>query len=114
MLNDHEMLNWILRIIGSVIGAITSLIMIAPEGTRNAFYRFFVSFIMGIIFAPMVAGLPMFGWLEGATYEHYLARGAAASFPIWFILEGFARVLSSTEWMEKLATEVLRLKKGDN
>lgn len=106
---DSSTLHLIVRVLGAFIGVIASLIMVAPKGTRAAFYRVLIGVSMGTIFAPVVGDIPMLGWLQGPELEHVMARAAFAGFTVWFCLEGVARVLSSTEWLERLAREILRL-----
>lgn len=101
---------WLVRALGALAGVIASLIMVAPVGTKNAFYRVWVGVTMGVIFAPIVHQIPGLGWLAGMTVEHVMARAAFVS---WSLLEFIARMLSSTDWLVKLAQEILRLKAGN-
>jgi len=109
MLTDDDTNKLIYRAFGALIGVMASMVMIAPEGTRNALYRVVVSVICGTIFAPVAGNI--FGFLDGPEWELVLARGTATGFSVWFILEAFAR-LFSTNWIDRLIVERLRLK-GD-
>ena len=115
MLNDEALSTYALRIIGTFIGVLASVIMVAPEHTRAALGRVVVGVSMGFIFAPTVPlwgalGFHPFGFLAGSENEMILARSAASGFTIWFILELLARLLSSTDWLEKLARSIIEAK----
>lgn len=112
MFDDESSAKYALRFLGTLIGVLASLIIVAPEHTKAALSRVVVSISMGFIFAPTVPfwslfGFVPFGFLEGQDSEMILARAAACGFCIWFILEFVARMLSSTEWMVKLAQGIL-------
>lgn len=112
MENWQDAWHWLVRGIGALIGVIASLIIVAPAGTKNAMYRAWVGVSMGVIFAPVVPQLPWMAWLAGISVEHILARAAFAGFATWFALEFIARMLSSTDWLVRLAQEILRLRSG--
>lgn len=99
--NDAHLGETAIRLIGALLGVLASLIMVAPDGTRHAFFRVLVGITMGFIFAPTVHQLPMMGFLSGNGTEFILASGTAAGFAVWFILEAVARLLSSTDWIVK-------------
>lgn len=97
---------WAAKLLGSLAGVLISMAMVAPEGTRSAVYRCILGTIAGIIFSPTMMRLVPF--FAGETWEDWLAASAATGFSIWFILEMFARWLSSPEtgnrliaWIEK-------------
>jgi len=102
------------RSVGVLIGVLASLVLIAPEGTRNAFYRIVFSFLMGVIFAPIAANLPLMGWLAGDGNDHIAAQGAAVGFVIWSVLEAIARFMSARDTLDRMLREMARLRgKGD-
>lgn len=112
MFNDDKISELALRFLGTLIGVLASVIMVAPDHTRAAFGRVMVGVSMGIIFAPTIPAWGAFGlnplsFLTGPQGEMIMARSAACGFTIWFILEFVARMLSSTEWLEKLARTIL-------
>jgi len=96
-----------IRLLGAVAGVIASVMMVAPEGTKNALYRVWVGVTMGVIFSPVVPKLPLMGWLAGMGTDAMLARAAFTAFVIWFLLEAIARLLSSNEWLTRLARDFL-------
>lgn len=110
--NDDTTTKLLIRGLGVLIGVLASLIFIAPAATRNVFYRVAVSIAMGFIFAPVLPHVWGFNFLAGSNLELVMARGAAMGFSIWSILELIARLLSSTEWLERLAKEIIRLRAG--
>ncbi|WP_109468528.1 DUF6107 family protein [Albibacillus kandeliae] len=101
--------RWIARALGAALGVIASMIMVAPAGTKNAFYRLWIGIVMGAIFSPVVDDIWFFGGLAGEDFDHTLARSAVAGFSVWFVLEFTARMISSTDWLVELAKEVLRM-----
>lgn len=112
MFDDENSARFALRLLGTLIGVLASMIMVAPEHTKAALSRAFVSLSMGFVFGPTVPlwgafGLHPFGFLTGQDSEMIIARAAACGFCIWFILEFAARMLSSTEWMVKLAQSII-------
>lgn len=114
MIDEGNIANIGARALGAVLGVLASLIMVAPESTRGAFYRVLVGVTMGFIFAPVVPNLPLMGFLSGDTTDVALARSAAAGFSIWFVLEALARFMSSTDWIVRTlkAMSELRINKG--
>tara|TARA_R110002020_G_scaffold266238_10_gene481153 strand:- start:2116 stop:2463 length:348 start_codon:yes stop_codon:yes gene_type:complete len=102
----------IVRAIGSAIGVIASMIVVAPAGTRNALYRGLVGAVMGFVFAPVAPHLWGLDFLAGENLDVVLARGAAMGFVIWWILELIARLLSSSEWVDRLVKELARKRAG--
>ncbi|MGR3456087.1 DUF6107 family protein [Pseudooceanicola sp.] len=112
MLDHHQITEAAIRGLGALIGVLASIILIAPDPTRNLAYRVMISLAMGFIFAPVLPHIPPFGFLGGAQLEFVMARGAAAGFGIWSVLEVIARLLSSTDWLVRLAREVIRLRTG--
>ncbi|MGR3599200.1 MAG: DUF6107 family protein [Heliomarina sp.] len=102
--------RWIARALGAFLGVIASMIMVAPKGTKNAFYRLWIGIVMGAIFAPVVDDIWFLGGLGGDDFDHTLVRSAVAGFGVWFVLEFTARMMSSTDWLVELAKEVLRLR----
>lgn len=109
-MNDDYLLNYVLRIVGALAGVLSSLIMVAPEGTKNSLYRVLVGVTMGVIFSPVLDSIPFLQFLSGDDAEHVIARAAACGFSIWFILEATARFLSSTDWIVGTAREIIRLR----
>lgn len=107
--NEPSLSDTALRVIGTILGVLVSLIMVAPEGSRNAFFRVLGGLVMGFIFAPTIHHLPMLGFLSGDSADFMLARGATAGFSVWFILEAAARLLSSTDWIVKTAKAIIEL-----
>lgn len=99
---------WLAKAVGSFCGVLISLVMIAPEGTKNALYRVVLGFVSGVIFSPTVMSL--FPWFRGDTIEHHLAAGTLAGFSVWFVLEGLARILSSRKTLQRLIEEMLRIR----
>lgn len=115
MIDDEHgfnLVNTTIRFIGSLLGVLASLIMVAPDGTRNALYRVLIGVSMGVVFAPTVPNLPLMGFLAGSGTDLILARGTAAGFSSWFVLEAAARFLSSTDWIVKVLQAVVN-KGGD-
>ncbi|AUC55720.1 hypothetical protein CDO87_03380 [Sagittula sp. P11] len=96
--------------IGAMVGVMASLIMVAPEGTRNAVYRALVGITMGVIFAPLADSLPFMTWMGGDDLDAVLARSALTGFVIWWVLEVIARLLSSNDWLVSLLRETARLR----
>lgn len=109
MLDDHGVSQWAARGLGALLGVIASMMIIAPEGTRNAFYRLWVGLTMGAVFSPVLRGV---SWLSGDDLDFVLARAALVGVVIWMVLEGLTRFLSNTDWLVRLAQEVLRLRSG--
>lgn len=109
---DNPASKWAMRVLGAFAGAMVSVIIVAPEGTRNALYRVWVGGIMGVIFTPVVPQIAWLSFFAGEAADLDLARAAFAGFSAWFALELFARLMSSTDWVEKLLREVLRLRSG--
>ena len=99
---------WAAKLVGSVVGVLISMVMVAPKTTANGLYRILLAPVAGFIFAPAMQGMVWF--LQGSTLEHHMAAACAAGFSCWFVLEFTARILSSDEWLTKLLEEVLRLK----
>lgn len=113
MFTDDDLPSLAARGIGVLIGVLASLIMIAPEGTKNNAYRVLVSVTMGFIFAPVVSDLPGLGFLAGGGSDHALARGAASGFAIWSVLQVLARLLSNQGgWIERMLKEMARIRGG--
>ena len=110
LFNDDTADKLATRALGAFIGVTASMIMVAPESTKNAFYRGVVGLVMGFIFAPTASQVLWF--LEGDTLEHVAARAAATGFGVWFILEGVARLLSSKTTVTGLLKEFLRIKES--
>jgi hypothetical protein len=110
MFDDHETAPYLLRLIGALLGVLVSLVMVAPEGTKAAFYRVLVGVTMGVIFAPVMGSLPLLSFLAGETTDLIIARSAAAGFSVWFILEAIARLMSSTDWIVKTAKAIIELR----
>lgn len=108
--DDAELHKVAYRTIGAGAGVIASLVMVAPEGTKNAVYRAMIGLVMGVIFAPTAQSLVFF--LRGEGWEFHLAASAASGFTVWFVLEGLARFLSRKDTIQRLLEEVLRLSKG--
>lgn len=98
------------RGIGTMIGVIASMILVAPETTMAAVSRFFIGVTMGFVFAPTLHHVWGFSWLAGDEIEFTLARGAAAGFLVWFVLEATARFMSKSNWLERVLEVVLRAK----
>lgn len=101
--------DFIARLLGALLGVVATMMIIAPESTRNALYRMWVGITMGAIFSPILSN---FNWLSGVALDLVIARSAASGFIVWFILEGTARFLSNTDWLVKFAQEILRLRNG--
>lgn len=96
------------KAVGVFAGTLLSLIMVAPESTRNAFFRVVVGCVSGVIFTPITQQLiPVF---RGDTFEILVAASAATGFTCWFVLEFIARIMSSRNTMARLLEEVLRLR----
>jgi len=98
--------DWVAKLLGSLSGVMISMAMIAPEGTRSAIYRIVLGTIAGVIFAPTTMRIVPF--FSGNGWDDWLAAGAATGFSVWFILEAFARWLSSpktgrrlTKWLDR-------------
>jgi len=98
---------WLAKLLGSLIGVSISMFMVAPRSWVNAAYRGACSIPAGIIFAPAMQRL--FWFLDGTSFENYLAAGCAAGFTTWFVLEATARFLSSRDTMRRLLEEMVRL-----
>jgi len=109
---SEEWVRWVARGLGALLGVISSMIMVAPEGTRNAFYRLWIGIVAGMIFAPFIPNLPGLGGLAGDGVSNFIARSFVSGFGVWFILEATARMLSNTDWIVKIAQEVIRLRSG--
>ena len=105
-IHSEEMVRWLGRILGAVVGVLASMIIIAPEGTRNALYRLWVGVTMGVIFAPLLKSI---SFISGDEFDLILVRSAVMGFVIWSVLEATARFLSQKDWLVKLAQEILRL-----
>ena len=99
--------SWLAKAIGSFFGVTISLVMIAPEGTKNALFRIVLGTGGGIIFAPTTMSL--LPWFRGDNIESHLAAGCFAGFTCWFLLEGTARLLSSRKTVARLLEELLRI-----
>ena len=92
---------------------LASLIMIAPEGTKNNVFRVLISITMGFIFAPLVPQVAFMDWTAGDSIDHAMARGAACGFAIWSVLQAAARLLSiKGGWVERTLREMARLRGG--
>lgn len=107
---DEQAQRLLVRALGALLGVLASLIMVAPEGTKNALYRALVGVTMGFIFAPVAPNLPFMGFLSGDGIDYALARGALMGFSIWWVLEIIARVLSSNDWIVEVLREAARLR----
>lgn len=99
--------TWVFKSMGALAGVLASLVIVAPESTKNALYRAIIGVVMGVIFSPATQNLVFF--LDGDGLEHHLAAGAATGFTVWFILEGVARLLSSRDTVTRLLEELLRI-----
>jgi len=111
--DQMDTIPWAAKFIGSVIGVLISMIMVAPKNTRNAIYRGVASVPAGVIFAPSAQAAMWF--LQGSSIEHHLAAGCFTGFTCWFILEATARFLSTEDTLRRLLEEMVRLsgKGGD-
>ena len=108
---DH-LNEWVLRSIGALAGVMASMVIIAPVNLRNAFYRFIVGLIMGVIFSPAVSQIGWLSFLAGDSAELTIARSAATGFVVWFVLETVARLLSSEKTISLLVDELIKLRGG--
>ena len=96
------------KAVGVFLGTLLSLVMVAPENTRNAIYRVVFGGIGGIIFTPITQALiPVF---RGSSFEILVAASAATGFTCWFILEFIARIMSSKLTMARLFQELMKLR----
>lgn len=110
MFDNDNLSHGAVRLIGTAIGVLASLIMVAPTGTKAALYRVLIGLTMGYIFAPTMDQIWGLAFLSGDELDLVLARGAAAGFAVWFILEAVARFLSSTDWLVKLLRQLVTSK----
>jgi hypothetical protein len=116
MLSNENIQTWILRGLGTLLGVLVSLVIVAPEHTKAALMRVAVGVIMGFIFAPTIPHWSFLGlgapasFLAGEGSDLVLARGAATGFVIWFVLEFVARLMSSTEWLEKMVKNLVAMR----
>ena len=102
---------WLAKAAGAVCGVLISLVMVAPDGTKNAFYRLALGTVGGIIFAPITQNvLPFF---KGDGIEYHMAAGCITGFACWFILEATARLLASDKWVTRVLEEILRIRGSD-
>lgn len=118
MLSDETYMKYAVRFIGTLIGVMASLIMVAPAHSKAMVNRVLVSITMGFIFAPAVPlfglfGVVPFAFLSGEGADMIMARAAACGFCVWFVLELIARMLSSTEWLERLLKGILEARAGN-
>ena len=104
---------WLAKIAGALCGVIISMVMIAPESNKNAFYRLGLGSAGGIIFSPITMNVLPFFRGDGGM-EYHLAAACLTGFACWFILEGIARLLASDKYIARLLEEVLRLKRPDD
>ena len=95
------------RLMGAFLGVLASMLMVAPEGTKNALYRSIGGLVLGFVFSPVIPNIYFMSWLGGDDFYMTLARATFSGLVVWFVLEFIARMLSSTEWLEKLAKEIL-------
>lgn len=101
---DSNSITWALRAVGSMIGVIASLIIVAPEGTRSALWRVWIGVSFGVIFAPAITNVGLFSWLEGDSPEMIMARSATVGVLAWSVLETTVRAISAGKWIDKLLT----------
>lgn len=101
---------WAAKFFGSAFGVLLSMLLVAPKTSRNALYRILFAPIAGVIFSPATQNLVWF--LKGDSLEIHMAAACATGFTCWFIIEAYARWLSSREWIERTLEEILRLKNG--
>jgi hypothetical protein len=105
---DEKWLPLVAKVFGVACGVLLSLVLVAPESTRNALYRIFFGGLGGIIFMPVTQRLiPVF---SGNETEIIIAASAATGFVCWFILELIARAMSSRVTLDRLLAELLRLR----
>ena len=110
MFDLNDLSHGAVRLIGALIGVLVSMIMVAPDTSRAALYRFLVGLTMGFIFAPVIPNVYGMGFLAGDGTDFVLARGAATGFAVWFILEAAARLLSSRDWIVATAKAIIDLR----
>ena len=107
----EEFYIYIVRVFGSFMGVLASLVIVAPLSMKHAFYRGLVGVSMGTVFAPVIQNMPMLGWFHGESLEFVIARAALCGFVVYFILEITARLLSSEKVITVLVDELIRLRK---
>lgn len=112
MFDLDDLPHVIARGFGALLGVIASMMIVAPEGTKNAIFRLWVGFTMGFVFGPIMPQIAFLSWLGGEGVDHVMARAAAAGFTSWFALEILARLMSHNEWLVRLSREVLRIRAG--
>lgn len=105
---DDKWLPFAAKVFGVACGTLLSLVLIAPESTRNALYRIFFGGLGGVIFMPITQRIIPF--FAGDQLEIIVAASAATGFVCWFVLEFVARVLSSRVTLDRLFVELLRLR----
>lgn len=106
-----KMINWeniAAKTIGVLAGVLLSMVMVAPESTRNAFMRVFFGFIGSFIFTPVTQNLVP--WLRGDSFEIIVAAGCATGFVCWFILEFTARLMSARKALDRLFIGMLKMR----
>jgi len=107
----EEFYIYIVRVFGSFMGVLASLVIVAPTSMKHAFYRGLVGVSMGTVFAPIIQNMSMLGWFHGESLEFVIARAALCGFVVYFILEITARLLSSEKVITALVDELIRLRK---
>jgi len=80
------------KIIGALVGAGASLLVMKPKGKRDAAARGVVSIAGGLLFGSYVAA--KLG-LSAETFEEVAAASCAAAFATWFVASAFVRWTSS-------------------
>lgn len=91
-----ETLVWIVRTIGALAGSAIALAYLLPRRKREAFLRFTVGFVSGLVFgAP--AGLHLVRFLgvrdEVTRLEVNLMGAAAVSLTAWWVLGMAAKLM---------------------
>lgn len=105
--HDTNATHFAVRALGTLLGALVSLIVVAPPNTRNALYRLTLGVGLGIAFGPALPQIPWLAWLGGNTYDLMFARAVFAGLFTWITIEGVVRLLSNTDWAVRLAEEIL-------
>lgn len=85
----------LLKLLGSVAGAVLALVFLLPRTRREGLRRFGGSVVAGVIFAPVV--MHYGAW--SATPDNVVAASGAAAFGSWWVMGALVRIAG--KWTPK-------------
>ncbi|MEM8749408.1 MAG: DUF6107 family protein [Pseudomonadota bacterium] len=95
LLADPDRALWIAKFVGALAGSFISVAYVLPRGRREAFLRFGVGIVTGLIFGSM-AGAKIADWLgllgKVPLIEITLIGAASASLCAWWALGVLERI----------------------